>query len=348
LKKFVCVRLIQAWGIDLTRFRFDCGQSWAAFTLKHDGTIYCRYGARSAPDASLHNTLEGFKKALVASLKLHEDFPKNKAELQGKKTPPPRWRTPEVIPENKGHHKRLVDNRKGCLCCHCVQSGEILSMRNTGMVVDDRQLWVFPLPDLLGFSLDRRELAVVSAVSPGSEAEKAGFQRGDRIRKMKGQLILSIADVTWVLHVAKAPAKIRTEVERDSKTVKLTLELPKQWRRRAPFHWRRATWPLRQRILGIVTEEVPEGERGGLGLTSGTLALRIKNVTPARVQKSNPSARKLGLKPGDVIVEVDGSRKPMNESELLAYAIQKRRPGQRVLLTILRGGREKRYPLIVQ
>ena len=97
-----------------------------------------------------------------------------------------------------------------------------------------------------------------------------------------------------------------------------------------------------------MTEEVPEADRGGLGLSSGTLALRIKNVTPARVRKSNPSARKIGLRPGDVIVELDGSRKPMNESELLAYAIQKRRPGQRILLTILRGGREKRYPLIVR
>ncbi|MHC4780820.1 MAG: PDZ domain-containing protein, partial [Planctomycetota bacterium] len=255
---------------------------------------------------------------------------------------------PEVIPENKGHHKRLVDDRRGCLCCHCVQSGEILAQRYAGIPMDDRQLWVFPMPDLLGITLDPNEMATVSFVAAGTEGAKAGFKARDRIVKMKGQLILSIADVTWVLNVTKAPAKMRVEVDRGGKIEKLSLSLPKGWRRRAEYSWRRAVWPLRQRILGIVTEVLPPADRSNLGLPPDTMAIRIKNVVSPNVKKSNPSGRKIKLMKGDVIVEVDRSRKPMNESEFLAYAIQKKRPGQKVHLTVLRGGAEKRFQLTVQ
>ena len=77
LDKFVCVRLIQANGLDLSLFQFDYDQSWAAFMLNPaDLTIYGRYGTRSHQrNAEDDVSLEGFGKALQAALDLHADYP---------------------------------------------------------------------------------------------------------------------------------------------------------------------------------------------------------------------------------------------------------------------------------
>jgi S1-C subfamily serine protease len=295
-----------------------------------------------------HNSLEGFKKALRSALELHDQYPKCKPSLEGKKSWKPGWKTPEVIPENKGHYKRLTTDRRGCLCCHCVQSGEILAKRKLKIPLDDGQLWVFPMPDLLGLHFDRLEKATVRSVDAGSVGENAGFQKGDRVLTVEKQPIISIADVQWVLHSARDGAKIKVKVDRGGKKTDLTLPLLKGWRRKRGFAWRRSTWPLRQRILGLVLETLPDDERDRIGVSEGALALRIKNVTPANVKKSNSSARSIGLRKGDVIIGVDGKTKPMTESDLLGYVFQKKPPGSKLTLKVHRGGKTKRFQLTVQ
>ena len=349
LSRFVCVRCIQAWGIDLTRFRFDNGQSWCAFVLNAaDGTVYGRYGTRSAPDASLYNSLEGFKKALKASLELHAKYPGSRSLLDGKKSRDSRWRFPEIIPENQGRFEKLKDSRKGCLCCHLVQSGELLSYRSLGAPVDDSDLWVFPMPDLLGLSLDPAETATVRAVAAGSEAESAGFRAGDKILSADGEPVISIADIQYALHVSKEPSKLAFKVDRGGAAADLSLSLPKHWRQRGEFSWRRATWPLRHRALGFAAEALPESDGAALGLSAGTPALRVTDVTQPNVQGGNQDARLAGLQKGDVIVEVDGRKAPSNESRLIAYVFQNKPPGTKLQLTLLDGRGRKRISFAVR
>ncbi|HEX2473349.1 MAG TPA: thioredoxin family protein, partial [Lacipirellulaceae bacterium] len=47
LDKYVCVRVVQANGMDLQLFQFDYDQSFAAFIMNGDKSIYGRYGTRS-------------------------------------------------------------------------------------------------------------------------------------------------------------------------------------------------------------------------------------------------------------------------------------------------------------
>ena len=70
LSKFVCVRMIQMWGIDLRRFQFDQAMTWAVFFMNADGTIYGRYGTRSAmrQQSSRDISLPGFKRSIAAAL----------------------------------------------------------------------------------------------------------------------------------------------------------------------------------------------------------------------------------------------------------------------------------------
>src|SRR5205814_346300 len=76
LERFVCVRLVSTNGLDLGLFQFDYDQSFAAFLLNADGTVYGRFGTRShrtswADDVSV----EGLAKALQGALELHGDYP---------------------------------------------------------------------------------------------------------------------------------------------------------------------------------------------------------------------------------------------------------------------------------
>ena len=64
LDKFVCVRVVHANGMDLSLFQYDYDQSWSAFFLNADRTIYGRYGTRSHETESGDDvSLEGFAKA---------------------------------------------------------------------------------------------------------------------------------------------------------------------------------------------------------------------------------------------------------------------------------------------
>ena len=64
-KQFVCVRVIQTNGLDLSVFQFDYDMSWAAMFLNADMTIYGRYGSRtsSGPGSDKELTLPGFTQA---------------------------------------------------------------------------------------------------------------------------------------------------------------------------------------------------------------------------------------------------------------------------------------------
>src|SRR5262245_40965952 len=75
LAQFVCVRIVHANGMDLSLFQFDYDQSWAAFFLNPDLTIYGRYGTRSHQTESDYDvSLEGFADSMSAALVWHLRF----------------------------------------------------------------------------------------------------------------------------------------------------------------------------------------------------------------------------------------------------------------------------------
>jgi S1-C subfamily serine protease len=47
---------------------------------------------------------------------------------------------------------------------------------------------------------------------------------------------------------------------------------------------------------------------------------------------------KAGFRRGDILVAFDGQGRRMSESELLAYALQRKQPGDEVAVTVLRSG----------
>ncbi len=64
LDEFVCVRIVQANTVDLTLFQHDFDQSFAAYLMNPDLTIYGRFGTRSERPEYEDISLEGLRKAM--------------------------------------------------------------------------------------------------------------------------------------------------------------------------------------------------------------------------------------------------------------------------------------------
>lgn len=340
LDKFICVRVIQAWGLDLARFQFDYELTWAALFVNADGAVYGRYGMRRSHEkAGQDVSAAGFRKAAEGALELHSGYPGNANELEGKRGPKPPWPTPEAFPALKGrpNMKPATGERAACIHCHQVYEGELWSIRDEKQPVTDRLLWPYPAPEEVGLELELDERATVK--SAASMAKEGGFLPGDKILRLDGQPILSVADVLWVLHQAADGATVRAEVERAGQIGAAALKLKAGWRRRGDYSWRSIAWSLRHRLAGTGELEAVPSKEGAI-----SMALRIKKLPPNWVKDRNLSAAK-ALKSGDVIIAVDGQNNLTREADFLAHLLQKKAPGSEVELTILRGGKTVQVPI---
>jgi serine protease Do len=227
MDRFVCVRIVQGWGLDLALFQFDWRQTWMVFLMNADRAVYGRYDARQADD------LVGLRKALEGALELHEKWPANRAELAGKIGPAPRWKRPEEMPDlvKKGT-TGPVAGRDGCIHCHTILEAATRSYKALGEPLPERFSAPYPTPQRVGIMLATRERATVTDVDRHSPAEKAGIQAGDRIVRFGGQPVVSWADVQWVLYIAADPHPIPVELDRGGKKVETSLVLSPGWRTR--------------------------------------------------------------------------------------------------------------------
>jgi Do/DeqQ family serine protease len=170
--------------------------------------------------------------------------------------------------------------------------------------------------------------AIVSNVSPGSAAERAGVRRGDVIRSLNGQ---SVADTNTLRNrvAALAPGSTATlVVSRDGAERSLTVLLDEAAVSRLA---RGARGPQGETgtALGVaVTPVTPDVAARG-GLPRDTRGLLVQSVDPAG------RAASAGVQPGDVIVEVN--RIPVTSVEELRAAVT-RAANPAVLLLVNRDG----------
>jgi hypothetical protein len=353
LEKFVRVRLVSANGLDLSLFQFDTDQSFAAFLLNADRAIYGRFGTRSHRTSwSDDLSIEGLAKALQGALDLHARYPKNKADLAGKKGPAPEFATPEQFPLLKGRYGPKLDYQgqvvPSCIHCHQVGDAQRQLYRARSEPIPEGLLFPYPHPRALGLILDPKQRATVLRVVNKSPAEGAGFRQGDVIVRLDGQPLLSIADVQWVLHRAPATgASLKAAVQRGGRPAELTLTLPRGWRQRDDISWRASTWGLRAMATGgMLLEALQPEEHRKAGLSEGEMALRVK--WPGGGGGRHGAALRAGFRQGDVLVSFDGRTDLLRETDLIAHALRSRRPGERVPVAVLRAGKKLNLTLPMQ
>jgi hypothetical protein len=352
LEKFVCVRQVATNGLDLSLFQFDTDQSFAVFMLNHDGTIYGRFGTRSHRTEWLGDvSLPGLAKALQGALDLHAGHPANRELLAGKRGSDLEFPAPEKFPSlQEAYTDRLNyqgDVVRSCIHCHQIGDARRDYYRQAGRPIPERLLFPMPHPSVIGLTMDPQEMATVKSVTPDSPADRAGLRSGDRIQQLDGQPLISIADLQWVLDgIDPAGGEISARIQRGAQPLSLTLSLADGWRRVGDISWRVSAWGLRRMATGgLLLEPLPADERTRLNIPDGSMALRVKHVGQ---YGPHAAAKQAGFQQGDIIIEYDGRRDLVRDTDVLVHGVTRRKSGEHVTVRLLRDGKPLQLTLPLQ
>jgi hypothetical protein len=350
LDRFVCVRLINANTIDLSRFQFDYDLSFSTLIFHGDGTILGRYGSWQHQKNSQDATTDSFQRALEGALALHQGYPANKAALAGKQGGPTPFKLPVEIPMLAEKYPRELawDGKVVQSCVHCHQIGDAFRTwhREKKEPIPMTLIYPQPAPETIGLTLVANSAARVEAVAPGSIAAAAGVRPGDDIRSLAAQSLISSADLSWALHRAPESGTLPAVVARGGQEQALTLRLPEGWRARSDISRRVGTWPMRGMATGgLVLEDLADAERTQRGLDAKQMALFVKGLG---MYGKHAAAKKAGLQKEDVVIEFDGLKTRMTEGALLGHLLRERKLGEHVTITVLRGKERKEFRLPMQ
>ncbi len=351
LSNFVCVRVVYANGLDLSRFQFDYDQSWAAFFLNADGTIYGRYGTRSHQTESSDDvSLAGFLDTMQSVLALHQRYPEVKSSLVAKTGPKAEIAKPEEFTKLKEKYSSSINYGPEVArsCIHCHQVGDALREHywNEKKALPTEWIFAYPHPKILGLVMDPSKATTVKNVLEGSMAEAAGFQAGDKLLSLEQQPLISVADIQWVLHQRKQAGALSFTINRAGIEKEIALPLAENWKELGDISWRASTWGLRRMVTGGLTfEPITDTQRRELGLDSQAVGLRIKHVGQFG---DHAAGKRAGFKVDDIITHVDGRKQPMTESNFIATLLRSKRPGDKVAVELLREGKPIKLEVPVQ
>ncbi|HIC79871.1 MAG TPA: PDZ domain-containing protein, partial [Kiloniellaceae bacterium] len=187
-----------------------------------------------------------------------------------------------------------------------------------------------------GLRLDKPRGALVAAVTEGGPAEEAGIQQGDVILEFNGRDVTEMRRLPAMVAETAVGAEVDVTIWRRSaeETVKVKIgELEADQLAAAPTDQRQ--------------EEVTPDKMESLGLALGTITPELrtrfeldedtKGVIITEVEEGGSGAEK-GLRPGDVIVEVD-QEEVSSPSEVVEKVEKAKSEGYRVVtLLVFRQG----------
>jgi serine protease Do len=173
--------------------------------------------------------------------------------------------------------------------------------------------------------LEKAQGALISDLTTGSPALKAGLKSGDTILKVDGTIIVDGHDLAKVIAHAAPGNKVELSIIRGGKpmTIVVTLDtMPNdpQLASNAPA----TVEPLKNGLTAYGIEVAPADDGAGV---------KVLKVDP------KSSAAERGLKEGDVIMEVAGSE--VNDAAGVATAL-KSATGKKVLM-LVRNGEGQRF-----
>ncbi len=350
LDQFVCVRVINANALDLSKLQFDFDLSFSTLFFNGDGTVYGRYGSWTHQKNSADSTITGYKHALEAALKIHAGYPANKTQLAGKQSAPLPYVNPTDMPKLAEKYKRELDwdGKVVGSCVHCHMIGDALrtSYRDQKQPVPMEWIYPMPAPETIGLTLASDQIATVSSIVTNSIADKTGLKAGDEITAFAGQPLISNADVTWVLHRTGDAAQLDVSVQRGGAEQVLKIHLPKGWRYATDNTGRSTAWSLRAMAAGgLNLVDLTEEERKQRGLGTDGMALWVKGLG---MYGPHAAAKKAGFQKDDVLVVVAGIKAHITESRLHGHLMQEHQQGEQVPVTVLRGGKRLELKLPMQ
>lgn len=269
---------------------------------------------------------------MQTALRIHDAYPANRSQLLSKQPVKSRYRRLDETAWARQRSSSLKAD--SCLHCHHIHNAKHEAFFRSGRAIPDRELFIWPMPDVIGLRLNPREQATVLHVTARSPAAIAGLRNGDRILEVSGGPIGSTADLQWILHNARDRGALSLSVNRNGEILRIVLRLPEGWRRKSNISWRTTTTYLREHVVGSMrVTDLPNADRQRLGLSMTQTALRISQS----IWKSTPAGR-AGFLRGDIVIKVAGRSDRMSEGELLAHLLQDPKVERPIRFRVLRSG----------
>ena len=173
-------------------------------------------------------------------------------------------------------------------------------------------------------SLKDQKGALVADVTADGPAEKAGLKRGDVIVSFDGKEIKETHDLPYIVGSTPVGKTVKVEVIRKGreKTFNVKLGVLKEGKETPVVSEARPN-------LGLTVKEItPELARSlSLSETSGLVVVQVEN---------NSTAAEAGIRPGDIILELD--QVPVMDIEQFSRKIETYKSGDTVLFLIKRRG----------
>lgn len=302
-------------GIDLRRFEFDHDLTWYAFFLNADETIYGRFGGRDATSADARISTKGLRHAMERALDAH-------------KAPPPP--VPLVGKKELAEDFAAAKSHRGCIHCHNINEFRRADLKALG-TWDRNSVWVYPLPENVGVTLDIDVGNRVKAVAAGSAAESAGLKPGDHVTKLNGYSVASFGDASYALHKAPAKGLIAVSWVHNGKERTGALEVADGWRK-TNLTWR----PSMLDILPSVPfsgDDLTAAEKKQLGLAVKRAAIRQDDPV-------HDTLKAAGVKPGDVLIGFDGQAIEGTIRDLLGFVRRNYLVGDAITINVVRDGKQ--------
>ncbi len=170
--------------------------------------------------------------------------------------------------------------------------------------------------------------ALVAQVVADSPAEKSGIKSGDIIIKCDGKEVTDSAHLKNMVGRQKPGAKAKLTVFRDDKTFDVDVTVGERTQK-ALASAAPSTPAVNSNELGIQIEKVPTATAQKMGLKPGK-GVRIKEISDL-----DGAGSRMGLRVGDVILEVDG--KPISDVKGFNKALARAKGNGLVRLKIQRG-----------
>jgi len=178
------------------------------------------------------------------------------------------------------------------------------------------------------FGLDEGGGALVSEVSPGGPAERAGIQRGDVLAEFEDQPIIDAVDLRRRIALAPIGSQVKVTVKRDNQRRDVYLTVEQMATEYTYLSESSEEWV--SPIEGVVVEALDRRTAQRAGLKDGTQGVVVKDILTR-----SPAAFS-GLRVGDIILEINQSAvSSVEDFKRLIAQVE----GKTVILLVSRGGR---------